>query len=326
MNKCSKCDLQTSPQDQLACSQCNKVFHYLCVDKTEENFRKMGTRRNAWKCIDCKPNTLKIQTSNEGEKNVSNVNMDEFMTEIRGLVADMNAKMCNTDKKMDEMMGKFDEMKRSYEMILAKQKELEQENAVLKKSTNEMKEIYEDKIDMLENRSRISNIEIKNMPETQGEDTVKIVEMIGKAIGIDNIREGDIQVALRVDSFNKEKEKGKRAIIVHMGSRYLRNKWLTAYKTFNSKKPGEHRKSLTTQLINKNLPDLPIYLNEHITVKRKILLNETKAFARAKSFKYVWVKDAYILIKKNDNEKKVFKLSSNTELEELKKKVANFST
>uniref|UniRef100_A0A8D8R783 FP protein C-terminal domain-containing protein n=1 Tax=Cacopsylla melanoneura TaxID=428564 RepID=A0A8D8R783_9HEMI len=160
------------------------------------------------------------------------------------------------------------------------------------------------------------NIEIWEFPETRGEDVVNIVTIIGRAIGVENINEGDIQVAHRVDLMNKDRGGKHRPIIVHMGSRYIRNKWLQKYRDFRRAKSSG---KLSAKDISNSLPDSAVYLNEHITVKRKLLLKEAKTFAREKNIKFVWVKDGFILMKKNENDHRVQKISTADELEKYKR-------
>lgn len=147
---------------------------------------------------------------------------------------------------------------------------------------------------MVENRSRNANLEIRNFPEIKNENVDFIVANIGKAIGITNIQEGDIQVAHRVNAKKKDNN-GSRSIIVNLRSRYIRNVWLQKYREFQKKGEG----ALTAKKIHGNLPDLQVFIHEHLTVSKKMLLNKIRAFAREKEFRFVWVKDAMILIKKN---------------------------
>lgn len=116
---------------------------------------------------------------------------------------------------------------------------------------------------------RISKIEIRNFPESRNEDVVNIVREIGKAIGVENnINEGDIQKVHRVDT--RSKKNGQiRPIIAHMGSRNIRKKWLQHYKN-TIKKSGPQSGKLSAKVIDQSLPDKPIYLNEHITVTKKL--------------------------------------------------------
>lgn len=74
-------------------------------------------------------------------------------------------------------------------------------------------------------------------------------------------------------------------------------------------------------MINKNLADTPLYLNEHLTVQKKILLKDVKDLAKRENTKFVWVKDSYILVKKHENERHVTKINTRRELEEFAKQL-----
>ncbi|KAI5722547.1 hypothetical protein M8J76_008620 [Diaphorina citri] len=327
---CSKCEEALIEEDRLTCSVCKKNFHSGCVGIMETIFRKMKAK-DVWKCLDCKnkkPETrdtseerakeTKDQTEDKNNKNnpqSSNVSKEEIL--LRSLFEEYTGKL--TSKMNEDFMRvieRLESMKTKIETLETAKAKLEKENNELKKNLEEIKNNHGDRLDFLENRSRISNLEIRNVPETQGEDVVQIVKEIGRAIGLPVPAEGDIQVAHRVDQ--KNKERGSRPIIVHMASRYMRNKWLTQYKNFN--KTGE-RKRLTAKMINRNLTDTPVYINEHITIQKKILLRDVKDLARQAGFKYVWVKDSYILIKKDDNDRHVKKINSRRELEDFEKEL-----
>lgn len=217
------------------------------------------------------------------------------------------------EQKIDEVLVKMNILQQNYDEMKMKQDELIKENEELKTTVSNMKEYYDNKFDALENRARICNIEIRNVPESPSEDVVTIVKEIGKVIGIVDIKEGDIQVAHRVDA--RTGKRGARPIIVHLASRYNRNIWIQKSRAFNR----DNSEQLNARNIHSNFPNTTIYINEHLTVQMKMLLKEAKDFAKTNNVKYVWTKDAFILMKKDDNDRKVKKICSKRELEEYKK-------
>lgn len=302
---CSKCESDILQGDGITCTVCSSESHYGCQGMLEINFRKMGKRIETWKCLDCKVK------KNKNDLNEVNQGVDETnTTQMRELFEEYTGKITT---KIDEIMNMHVEMNARMVTLENKQKQLEKENEILKNNLEEMKIQNESRLDDLENRSRNCNLEIKNVPETKEEDVVKIIHEIGKAIGIQNFTEGDVQVAHRVDFRNKER--GHRTIIAHMSSRYMRNKWLNHYRNFLKSGNNGQRTQLKAKAINKNLADdVPIYINEHLTVQKKILLKKCKETAAQNGIKHVWVKDAYILVRKMDKGP-VMKINTQQELE-----------
>lgn len=318
---CAKCSQIISDSKGLTCIVCAGDFHPQCVGMQIENFRKMAKdRKESWKCTECKGTNSDdmnktIITGVKKDNDPMRQLFEEFTRKISKQIATINDGMGSTKKQCEEILTQLKEMKISMSKIEARQTKLEEENEMLKKSIEAMKADQEDRFDFLENRSRICNLEIRNVPETGGEDIIHLVQEIGRTIGIPSpIPEGDIQVAHRVDQRNKQR--GSRPIIVHLASRYLRNKWLQQFRNFH--KSG-NKARLTARMINKNLPDTPVYINEHITVSKKLLLKEAKDLAKQHQIKYVWVKDAYILMKKSDTDQRVKKINTKRELEEFGK-------
>ncbi|KAI5726498.1 hypothetical protein M8J76_003776 [Diaphorina citri] len=265
---CSKCNDALLEEDSLQCVICSKDFHFGCASMSESNFRKLGALKESWKCSDCKSKknetfTIPIKDDSNLETQFKKMSED-IKKSVDGIKKELSKNTNKMELKMNEVLENLKEVQNNYEMMLTKQNELTKENEELKKTITEMKEKFNHRIDALENRSRICNIEIRNLPETRGEHVVHIVQQIGASIGIESIKEGDIQIAHRVDSINKER--GKRPIIAHLASRYLRNKWLQHFKTFRRTNNG-----FTAKHINQTLPEVPVFLNEHLTVNMKIL-------------------------------------------------------
>ncbi|KAI5738942.1 hypothetical protein M8J77_012970 [Diaphorina citri] len=338
--KCGKCSEDVLAEDTLTCCLCAMNAHYLCVGTTEANFRKMSKiKKDTWKCLDCKAKkneTFTIPSQSEAPE--LKQMFEKFSKEIKATLASCESNIQKNTDQMKEVLESIKDVKTVLESLEAKQEKLEKENENMKKSMDEMKKELEaenkmlkrsieetknkneDQIDFLENRSRICNLEIRGVPETKNEDVVKIIYNIGKEIGIQSFSEGDVQVAHRVDTRSTQ-EHGKRPIIAHLASRYLRNKWLQHYKNYlKNKNVPNQRATLSAKSIDDKLADVPVFLNEHITVKRKLLLKEAKDVAKAIHFKFVWVKDAFILMKQNENARHVQKINSRQELAEYQTK------
>lgn len=274
-------------------------------------------RKTAWKCLECK--TVTIDNTKKDETAIRNTSDQILSGKIDNLgkkLDEIENSVQYNSNQLDTVIGKLNDTISKYERLMNRMNELEKENATLRKKTREQ----EARIDALENRQRIENIEVRNMPETRGENVIEIVKEIGKTIGIEDVKDGDIQVAHRVDMMNKER--GNRPIVAHLTSRYMRNIWLQKFKNYRKQENGQTRQ-LTSNQIHPRLPNQPIYLNEHITPTMKLLLNETKEFAKSKGIKYVWIKDVCILVKRNDTDQRVMKIKSRDELELYKSRDFN---
>ena len=197
--------------------------------------------------------------------------------------------------KIDTIVEKLDNIYIKVQDLEHRTNNLETENTTLKRSLN----ILGEKVDELEQRSRIANIEIKGIPMTPNEDCKMIVLDVAKAAGI-QAQLGDIQIAHRIMA-SKNKQ-----IVAQLSSRAIRIEWMKKFK-------GE--RNLNANKINRAFKDNPVFVNEHLTVRNKTLLQETKSFAKMKNFKFVWVNDNRILMRKTENSK-ILRIRDQTDLPE----------
>ncbi|KAI5716935.1 hypothetical protein M8J76_014822 [Diaphorina citri] len=304
--ECIICSDGLNPEDSLRCSVCAGVHHYFCVGQGLKNFKKMSQETKAnWKCATCKEK-MKVKniaspplgsTFTAGNENVHHSTiLPEALTKDY-----LDTKFNQLESKMFEMV---ENLKKDFKTRMdAMETKLAEKDTII--------EDLESRLDDLENRSRISNIEIRGVPETKHEEVKALVQRIGVVIGCGDIQEDDIQVAHRVVTKRAE---GPKPIIVHLKSRWLKNKWLAAHKKY---KAENNFAPLKASEIHQTFKDVPISMFEHLTAKRKFLLSETRAFAKQANLKYVWTRDAVIFVREAEHAK-VRKVSNPKQLEELK--------
>lgn len=77
----------------------------------------------------------------------------------------------------------------------------------------------------------------------------------------------------------------------------IRDKWIATYR-------------------KKQLWKEKLYINEHLTKKNQTILYETKQNAKKKNFKFVWVRDCKILVRKNETSR-IFTIRSLEDMESI---------
>ncbi|KAI5747182.1 hypothetical protein M8J77_011963 [Diaphorina citri] len=308
MLTCCKCNEILLKDDSLKCCRCAKEAHYFCVGQNQRNFVNMN--KDKYKCLECKTVNASPPLASGGIFN-STFKLDQGNANsmVAGVSDPKDDMKCYIDNKFQNLESKINDL------VQELKNEYSQRFEALERMIKEKDEkiiTLENKLDDLENRNRKMNIEIRNVPETKGENVKAIVERIGQVIGMENIREDDVQVAHRVYS---KKAGGDRPIVAMLSSRLMKDKWIDQYKRY---KANNNFQPLLAADIQNGFKKTPVYIFEHITAARKMVLTETRNFAKQVGIKYVWVRDAVILTRQTEKAK-VYRVTNAIELQEMKK-------
>lgn len=148
----------------------------------------------------------------------------------------------------------------------------------------EMKDVRRQLVE-LKQYSRKNNLELKGVPFTESEDLKETLKQITTRLGVD-VPSQNIDVVHRVAS------KGLPNIIVKFNSRSTRDSVLQAAK----------KNRLNTAMLGFATNE-PIYINEHLCPENKVLLGKAISAKREKNWKFAWVSDAKILMRKSEKAK-----------------------
>lgn len=182
--------------------------------------------------------------------------------------------------------------------------------------STEMTQIYQ-KVEDIQQYSRSSSVEIGNVPEPHGKETtndlISIVLSIVKSLKVD-IETRDVR-----DVYRSHGKPGTiRQIVVEFTSVSLKSKLLSAIRSFNKGK--EIINKFNSEVVGLPTEKNPIYINEHLCFGTKRLLYRTREFAKQNDYKYSWIRDGKIHLRKSDGEKYII-VKSEKCLENLKTKL-----
>lgn len=179
------------------------------------------------------------------------------------------------NKKMDFVLKEIKELKLENSKILAENKMLSEEISIMK-----------EKIDDLEQINIGNRVEIKGIPKTVNENCIDIVQEIAKTVKSDIL----IKSAYRIQTTPKN----TGIIIADLAASDVRKDFLRKVKMMK----------INANMISKEWSkDSKIYVNEMLTKNRRILFSKARSICKEKHYKYVWISNAEILVKKEDGAK-----------------------
>lgn len=263
---CDKCNanLGRSNPGVTCVGTCKKNYHFNCIDLTKVEKAALQTSNNLnWVCSSCKSSS---------------------------------APAISTEPTLSDIMQAINELKSSIEFCSNKIDDFEKKLNVYSEKIKLIEPIKEKcdamqiKVEDYEQRSRLNNIEIVGIPEKQNENLLQMVTVqLSKTIQCP-IAEQDIDSIHRVASYGHSNNKPKN-VIVRFVSKLKKDKILACARKF---------KNLAANNLNFSETN-SVYINDHLSPTNKLLLRKVREAANENNFKYVWVRQCRIFVRKNDN-------------------------
>lgn len=157
-----------------------------------------------------------------------------------------------------------------------------------------------------ESYSRRNCMEIQGLPEEQNESVADLVKKVGEALSID-IKDDMIDTCHRLGKKKSEESDLPRSIVVKFVQRSDNEKVMN--------KRREKKRDFTTRHLG--LPmDTPIYQNDSLSPSRRRLLAQARQLRKDSGYKYIWLRNGNILLRKEENGP-VVQIRSQADLSEL---------
>lgn len=295
MVQCKKCKQFVSKvnDDVLQCEgPCESTYHKKCI-KFPNKYLCNGL------CEECRArkNIGEEQSPpQEGQSPAIAHSLDELNNKMN-VVFKMEKKIEEMASRMDLLTERYQVMVEFKEAAEKKISSLENKNIYLEKCNKAL----EERVAAMEMKEKENNVEISGLDVTDEENINNVVAKVAYKL---KLEEKYIKEARRVGSIKTAEAKNRpRPVIVTLISREARNQWIKQRKAHitNHDIFGNNNKSL-------------IYINEDLTPAIKQLFWLTKSRLKP-TFKYIWIQNSRILVKKNDIENKIYNIRSETDIE-----------
>ncbi|XP_013188339.1 uncharacterized protein LOC132903324 [Amyelois transitella] len=285
MFTCISCNKEHS--DGPVCCVCKNQFDFACAGVTETGFRRLGERRNNWRCPGCKSGSSLSPAATSPMPS----QLDSIQEQLSRITFQLEPlKSLTADVAV--IKAEMSDLKASVEMAHSAFASLDARVKSVEKALTEIPDLQEEVCRLrqeLEDRdqwARANNVEIRGVPLRKGENLYEIAERIGELSNFP-IRRESISYIARIPTRVPDAEK---PIIISFNNRYIKEDLVAS---------ARKSKQLTLAGLGFSATG-PFYVNDHLTQKNKTLLSKARSLARETDFRYVWVKHAKIMARKSD--------------------------
>lgn len=329
-NKCSGCTENLKADDGIQCSRCVDKYHFSCLNISADKLRTFSDSYKAtWICPSCRckepkkdnthtpvrPTVSPINNTQlyenvtvraKSKSSVSNCSCisadsireiirDELRSALNNQLIEIKNQISAFDQSLSFLSTEYDLIKKELEAHNKYIIDLQKENEILRTSTRELTHRFR----QIDQQSRACNIEIHCVPEHRSEKILNLVQQLGKTINCP-LRDEDIYYCSRIAKMNSSNPR-PRSILVRFSNPRLRDTFLGAAITFNKKNPKD--KLNTSHLGIADEKRASIYIVENLTPENKALHAAARLRAKELSYRYVWVRNGRIFMRKSEGTK-----------------------
>lgn len=242
--------------------------------------------------------------------------LHEDLCSLKSEVSDL--KMCNQNiqKVQNDLASKFSDFKSDHDNLCDKVIVLESNLNDAKRQITELTEQQSFK----DQQGRINNLEISGIPQTNGENLYSALHKIAIKIGF-TLSPTDVDSIHRVRRFAVKNQRKNPDIstsqsvphsipniIVKFTQRRTKSEFLAAVRA---------RRGLTTADVDIDGAARPIFINDHLTPQNKLLYGRARKLGKELSYKYIWLNDCKIFLRKNETSKSIL-IRSEKDLDRIK--------
>lgn len=313
MSNCDVCGKLIQKLEQINCTNCDNIYHYLCVNMTVTKYKRLSRiARSTWNCPSClndkqdKEATSGVAGHNsddeEKDSDIRRIIRDEIRntmrTEVKNLIRELRNEIEDIKQQFEELkssgcfdISQYNELKSEFTKLKDENVHLRSQNSVLQATTDQLR----NQVNIMDQNLRDANLEIHGLPENKNEVLPSILTQLSRVVSHE-LSDSDIMKCTRVASISNNKTR-PRTVVVKLRSPRCRDELYSAITRYNKAHKDE---KLNTALLGYGGNKRPIYVSEHLSPTYKSLHAAARLRAKEKSYKFVWVRYGKIYVAKNE--------------------------
>lgn len=280
--------------DGTACSVCKRNFDFQCSGITETGYRRLGDRKNTWRCPQCKSSASPSRPTSSPlpsqldkmQEQLTNIvfqlaPLATLVNDVKSIKTELNTLRDSLDMA-HELLGNFSGSVKLLESRVSKVEKAIDDIPTLQGEVIRLNQELQDR----DQWARANNVEIRGVPLKKNENLYDIAEKIG-SISAMTIKKEAINYIARIPTRVPNAEK---PIVISFNNRYTKEEFVASAR--RNKKLNLDNLGFTTGGV--------FYVNDHLTQHNKNLLSKARSLAKENNFQYIWVKHCKIMARKSD--------------------------
>ncbi|XP_044760365.1 uncharacterized protein LOC123317820 [Coccinella septempunctata] len=283
---CLSCGTPVSrSKPAVRCFLCVNEAHLNCLGIPSDVLRTSGRGGGMkWVCDGCCTGDKEVPRNNHN--NNIDIKLDKIMSDLTAITS-QQAKFMDSLNFYGNKIDDFELKMAIFEDINSK---LHKHDAELNTLVDENTDIRRELI-ILQQQLKSKNLDVIGIPERKNENILTIVEKIASKLGIPNVG-NFIEGCYRIHYMPKV-NLGTRPIVIDFKNKSYRDEFLRAYR-------GDKQKIKTSDIGFDGVEET-IYVNEKESPYYRKLFKSTRQFCRDNNYKYCWVQDGRLLVRRTDS-------------------------
>lgn len=311
--KCNK-KVERYEQHKVQCGDCKEYLHTKCVNLLDRDIDFMKRNNRKYRCDQCAAYRRKSLHLDQTQQSTGVTKSVEVANSPQ---VDFTCSSDSVDVTLNLVYREVLELKKVNASALSLISELQNEKIQLQQRVNQL----EVRVNDLEQSKRKKIIEITGIPNLSNDNAVdKCLKIFSAGIGVTVAKEQiDYYYIKRIK--RKIEENASNNIVSSAEASTVRD--IVCVKFISQKlkqnimsKKFANKSKLTTTIFGEEHSNSNVYVNESLTSHTRALLKAARDIKNTKRYKYLWVRNASILLRKKDGDQAIM-IKSYEDLEKL---------